>query len=175
MDESIVFYYGRSKITGLLSSEDNDLALLKWAKHSGGYAHHNPQKKHDPSKGGQKYLHRIVMERMIGRPINKNECVDHINGNPSDNRRCNLRLASNPKNRLNTRVRQDNKVGYKGVCFYRNRYWAYINVNNKRYWLGYKFTNPVDAAIAYDKAAIKLHGEFASTNFPKENYDDPIL
>ncbi len=32
------------------------------------------------------------------------------------------------------------------------------------------FGTPVEAAIAYDKAIIKIHGEFALTNFPKENY-----
>jgi len=44
---------------------------------------------------------------------------------------------------------------------------ARISHNGKRIFLGY-FDDLEEAARAYDAAAIKLHGEFATLNFPEE-------
>lgn len=62
--------------------------------------------------------------------------------------------------------------GYKGVTLNkRGKPWlAYIRKDGKVTRLG-NFDCPIDAAKAYDKAAIEMHGEFAKTNFPKETYE----
>ena len=110
-------------------------------------------------------LHRYILGRIEAD-------VDHINGDPTDNRRCNLRFATRTQNNQNMRLRSDNSTGYKGVCCHKKtgKYLAYINANGKRIHLG-SFTNPEEAAEAYDKAAIYYFGEFAKTNEMLGNYD----
>lgn len=91
--------------------------------------------------------------------------VDHINGNRLDNRKSNLRAATNAQNNQNKRSPRNNRSGYKGVswCKERNKWAAQIQVNGRQKNLG-RFDNVEDAIRAYDEAARKLHGEFALTN-----------
>ena len=95
--------------------------------------------------------------------------VDHRNGDSTDNRRSNLRLATLSENNRNMGLSSRNTSGFKGVSYYasRNKYRAYIKLNGNRKHLGY-FETAEDAAEAYDEAARKLHGEFACVNFPRE-------
>jgi hypothetical protein len=113
-----------------------------------------------------KSMHRLILERVLGRPLGRKEEVDHINGNGLDNRRSNLRLASHPENCRNRRpIRRRNasETEYKGV-HRRGRGWrAWITVDRTRHYLGV-FETPRDAAIAYNHAAVALHKEFASLN-----------
>ncbi len=106
------------------------------------------------------------LSRLILKP-GKNRLVDHINGDPADNRRVNMRLARNVDNQGNMRLSKHNKSGYKGVCFVKakQRYKAQISINNKAKHIGY-FDTPEEAARAYDTAARFLFGEFACVNFP---------
>lgn len=106
------------------------------------------------------YLHRFILDA----PPHLQ--VDHINGNGLDNRRANLRLVTVTQNRQCGRSRP-NKTRLKGVCFYKSRqtYQARIVVNGKKICLGY-YKTPLEAALAYDAAAIKPHGEYARLNFP---------
>lgn len=99
-----------------------------------------------------------------------NFVIDHVNRIGLDNRRANLRLATPAQNAANSRKRA-NQTGYKGVCLdkQKKRYRASITANRKKYHLGY-FNSPIDAAIAYDVAAKKLHKQFASPNFPPPRY-----
>ena len=90
------------------------------------------------------------------------EDIDHINGDRSDNRWSNLRLASRSENLMNTTVRSDNSSGYKGVGWAkRERLWrAYINIDGKTQSLGY-FKELDEAIEARKDAEVKYHGEFA--------------
>lgn len=92
--------------------------------------------------------------------------IDHIDQNRTNNRIANLREASRLQNCRNRRKHCDNSSGYKGVNYDKryNKWYAQIHVNKKSVWLGYHATSE-DAANAYDKAAIKYFGEFASLNF----------
>jgi hypothetical protein len=85
--------------------------------------------------------------------------VDHINGNPSDNRLSNLREASRSENGANRTIHSNNKSGFKGVTKHRNKWAACVRMNNKRYRLGV-FDTPELAHKAYLKKAKELHGEY---------------
>jgi hypothetical protein len=106
----------------------------------------------------------ILMHRFILNPAPDMQ-IDHINGDGLDNRRSNLRICTHDQNRLNRKIHKNNKCGYKGVYWApHNKKWrAQIRRDNKRYFLGY-FSDLIEAARAYNNAAIKLHGEFARLN-----------
>ena len=89
--------------------------------------------------------------------------TDHRNGNGLDNRKENLRICDASSNAKNRKLNSDNSTGYKGVTFEFGKYRAIIHNNKKKIHLG-MFSTPVEAALAYDEAANKLHGEFARTN-----------
>ena len=92
------------------------------------------------------------------------ECpIDHINNNPTDNRLCNLRLATTQQNGYNSKRRSDNNTGYKGVKKRRNRFVARIYVNGHRIWLG-TYDTPLEAHEAYMKAAKKYFGQYARSS-----------
>lgn len=114
-------------------------------------------------------LHRLLMENPDG-------VVDHINGNPSDCRRRNLRIATQHDNTKNCSLPKNNTTGYKGVCWdkRRNRFMAHIHPNGVTKFLGY-YDSPIEAAIAYDKAAAFYFGEFARPNFKEGLKDGQIL
>ena len=105
------------------------------------------------------FMHCLIM----GLPPGK---IDHINLDKLDNRRCNLRILETfSQNLMNTPLRNDNTVGFKGVSMRRNKYRATINLNKKQKHLG-DFLIAKDAAHAYDNAARIHFGEFARLNFP---------
>jgi len=96
--------------------------------------------------------------------------VDHINHNGLDNRKANIRPATRSQNNFNRLIikRKGASSKYKGVSWRkrRKRWRARIHVYGEYKFLGY-FKEEIHAAKAYDKAAKKYHGEFASLNFPK--------
>jgi len=90
--------------------------------------------------------------------------VDHVNGNGLDNRRENLRIATNSQNGMNRGKFRNNTSGYKGVVFQGGKWQAQINVLSTRIRKG-GFASAEEAAHAYDEMALKYHGEFAYLNF----------
>jgi hypothetical protein len=106
------------------------------------------------------YMHRVVLRAPDGAQ------VDHANRNTLDNRRENLRLCSDSQNRANTPKYLQATSRYKGVCWEAryNKWRAVIYKDRKRRFLG-NFQDEIDAARAYDKAAVELFGEFACLNF----------
>jgi hypothetical protein len=91
--------------------------------------------------------------------------VDHRDSNGLNNQRENLRAANKSQNGCNRGANQGNKSGLKGVSWAKRDklFRARITLNGKSTQVG-TFKNSIDAAKAYDAAAIKLHGEFAKTN-----------
>ena len=92
--------------------------------------------------------------------------VDHINHNPLDNRRCNIRICTLSENAMGQSKRKDVTASrYKGVTFKKEtgRWDAQIRVEGKKLHLGY-FATEEAAARAYDEAAKKYFGEYALLN-----------
>ena len=90
------------------------------------------------------------------------EMIDHINGNRTDNRLCNLRAATATENVRNRVVRKDSRTGLKGVTFHSGsgKWRARISVNKTKIDLGLH-GSAHDAAEAYQAAAIRHFGEYA--------------
>jgi hypothetical protein len=93
--------------------------------------------------------------------------VDHINRNTLDNRRSNLRLCTASQNRYNQKPRKDSVTGFKGVSFHPDKkvkqWQAKIIVEGRKISLKYHATAE-EAALAYNRAAVIHHGEFARLN-----------
>jgi hypothetical protein len=83
--------------------------------------------------------------------------IDHINGNKSDNRLCNLREVNNSGNAQNIRrPNRRNKSGFLGVIWFQNKWRANITVNKKTIWLG-DYSTPEEAHSAYISAKRAHH------------------
>lgn len=96
---------------------------------------------------------------------------DHINRNPMDNRKCNLRKATNRENCINHSIRKDNSSGVTGVDF-NNRSGKWVarisKEKNKRVvvYNGYSFNDAVKARMDAEK---KYYGEFAPNSYEVTN------
>ena len=80
--------------------------------------------------------------------------IDHINGNPSDNRISNLRDVTAFENQKNRKTNANNQTGISGVSPYRGGWSAIIVVNNKRIWLG-MFQDFFEACCARKSAELE--------------------
>lgn len=102
----------------------------------------------------------VKMHRIIAKAP-KNMHVDHIDGDPLNNRKENLRLVSQAENNRNNKMRGCNTSGYKGVCWHKatQKYIARIGVNGKKVHLGV-FDDAKVAYRAYCQASEKYHGKY---------------
>jgi hypothetical protein len=110
----------------------------------------------------------ILMHRMIMKPP-KGKVVDHIDGNPLNNCRSNLRVCTPPENVRNCAKRRNAASRYKCVGYdkKRGKWFSRFRFKRKHIWLGF-FDEEVEAARAYDLKAVQFFGEFARPNLPEE-------
>lgn len=103
------------------------------------------------------YLHRLLCLCSKNKPH-----VDHINGNPLDCRRINLRPCNRSENLQNQKLRADNATRFKGVGLHSqtNRFRARVKVGGKETYIGL-FDTPEKAAAAAILYRQQLHKEFA--------------
>lgn len=147
----------------VVDAVDGDLALLSWTaqitRHGVVYARRNIYHRHGSRK---QFLHRVILERELGRAIPSNLLTDHKDGNGLNNRRSNLRLATHRQNGANHKPSSNNTSGVTGVHWFKatQKWQAYIQYRNKRRGLGYY--DDFDEAVAVrQRAEAEMFGDFA--------------
>lgn len=157
--------------TGLLRWKDrprnhfsSDIQYRRFKTRFAGEAVGCPTRKEALSVGlyGKRFpVHRVIWEMHNG-PIPAGMVIDHKDMDAMNNVLSNLRLATKSQNAFNVRRSKNNRSGIKGVVFStRDKKWtAQIGFDGKQKHLGSFHTKGL-AAVAYAKAAIRYHGEFA--------------
>lgn len=143
--------------------DDEDFEYLnqwKWLS-SRGYARRSVHIKMDGKKQICRHIH---MHRLIVNAPEGKE-VDHIDGNPLNNQKSNLRVCTREENGKNRRLNKNNTSGFKGAIWVdtpgnQKKWKSQIVVNKKAICLGYFSTNE-EAGNAYLNASKKYFGEFA--------------
>lgn len=145
-------------MSALVSAEDADLCVLRWrvARSSAKRFYAARSIRVGVNKQATLMMHRVIGRR-LGFPENLE--IDHINGDPMDNRRVNLRPATRSQNLANKGPQKTNKLGVKGVCKIGNRFRPQLHVNGKIISLPMCATLE-EAKRVYDDAAKKHYGEF---------------
>lgn len=150
----------------IIDRDDIDLAQFNWSavlQSCGGERKYHASRS-VPKEGG-KYtstgMHRVILSRILNRDLTTRDYVDHINGNPLDNRRANLRLSTPAQNALNRGKNHNTTSPYKGV--YRakgtSKWYAQITKDGKRYQVT-GFSTAEQAFEIYCALGSILHGEF---------------
>lgn len=106
------------------------------------------------------FAHRLAWIYVYGEDIDGHE-IDHINGDKSDNRICNLRISSHQQNMFNMKKKSTNKSGVKGVHFDKrcNKWRAQTSINKKRVHIGL-FNTIESAENAIREFMVANHKEF---------------
>lgn len=107
-------------------------------------------------------MHRMILDAKPG------QLIDHKDGDGLNNTRANLRIATPSNNNQNSKPQKGGSSAYKGVSWFKRykKWQVIITVNGRNKSLGY-FIHEIEAAKAYDEAAIREFGEFARPNFPE--------
>lgn len=96
-----------------------------------------------------------------------NEAVDHIDHNGLNNQRVNLRPSTHAQNTRNKSKKLNSSSQYLGVSWYphkgMNKWRVQIEFEGKNRHVGY-YSSEIDAALAYNRRALELFGEFANLN-----------
>lgn len=149
-------------LVALIDDEDAELISgYSWfARGHGRWFYATAWHRHGPRWQDRRmiHMHRLIMRVWDGRQ------VDHKSGDTLDNRRDNLRVATNENNQAN-RISLVGTSPYKGVSWNKQkRKWrASIYRGGRAIFLGY-FESEMEAALAYDAVARRMDGEFARLN-----------
>jgi len=146
-------YRGGDFLEAIIEATDAPLISKYLWSMSGKNGYPKTSNRKAPKNG---YLHRMIMQPT---PI---EQVDHIDGNPLNCLRTNLRIVTNQQNQMARHVAVA-KLGYKGVHKHGKQYRAQITFNQKLIRLG-SYPTIQKAARAYNQAATALFGEYAVIN-----------
>lgn len=151
----------KGKYFAQVDNEDYDfITQWKWSFHAG-YAVRSEYR----DKKTVIYMHRAIMRH--GGLLDESKQVDHIDSNRLNNQKSNLRNCSISENMKNRTAWARSTSKYLGVSLYIKgntiRWRADISVNHKQNYLG-KFKTEAEAALAYNEAALRYHGEFARLN-----------
>lgn len=147
--------------------DDDDYPIVskyRWSLNSLGYVQTRIKKKHVK-------LHRFIAE-IHHWNAEENE-IDHINRDKKDNRKSNLRVCTHQQNLFN-RIQHYNDATsrYRGVSKKWNGHWRMrVFIDGKTY-CDETYKTEIEAAVAYNKAAIKAHGEYALLNDIPEEYSN---
>ena len=148
------------RVHPLFSDIDSDLRLLTWRLNTYGYAIRSPLKNRlrpDGRRLANQLAHRLVLERMLGRPPSSQELGDHINRNKLDNRRSNLCVVTPLQNSQNRSCSSFRGAHYDSS---RNKWVAKVSVNNRQLYLGRFDTRKEAAEVAAEKRReLGFHGE----------------
>lgn len=107
------------------------------------------------------YLHRLI------KAPGPAELVDHIDGNPLNNRRSNLRIVTPSQNAANL-TETKNQTGFRGVAMYGPRRFRAMLEHHGAVFRGPSRRTAKQAAQDFDMMARGIFGEFASFNFPRQ-------
>lgn len=144
---------------------------FKWYRDDKGYAFNGTE---------NRKMHRVILDLVKYRDSKIK--VDHINGDPLDNRKENLRKCTHAQN-LRNRNFEKGSENFNGISFNKlvKKWETYITVNDERIRLGF-YKDKIEAMAARLEAEIKYYGEYAGNNYAyvrkllEENtYDDEIV
>ena len=144
---------GRSHYALVDSENYSGLNSIYWSLSTKGYAFI------ERGKGKKLFMHRMIMNTPEGMD------TDHIDGNPLNNTRKNLRICTHTENCRNRKIGTNNSSNFKGVSWDKgtDKWRSRIYLNNMAIHLGFH-DDKIHAAKEYNKAAIKYHGDFARLN-----------
>lgn len=151
---------GRSGKFALVDDEDFEtLNKVSWSiRKYDGYAYRSFYKNRVRTNVR---MHRLIMGCVNG----DGKIIDHKDRNPLNNQKSNLRFCTKSENTINAPGRKNSTSKYKGVSFCKmvKKWQVQVTVNCKLVYNDY-FLSEKEAAIAYNEAAKKHHGEFAWLN-----------
>jgi len=147
-------------------SPDDYRHLIQWSWHAAKKGSLTPTyyaERGMRCKGGRAHvgMHQEVIRHM-GLSVPSGHVIDHINNDPLDNRRENLRIVSKSQNQWNRRCDDDSATGIKGVCYdeTNKNYKAAIWKDNKQAWQK-RYPTLNEAVKAVKEMRQDLHGEWA--------------
>ena len=143
---------------GVAVIDAQDVAIVRryrWIRNTSGYAQASDRRREKRTV----LMHRLILGVVDGE-------VDHIDHDPLNNRRSNLRQCTRAQNCQNRAPKRSQRSKFKGVAWdaRRKKWRAQIHVQRRQIGLG-RFTDESEAARAYDRAARVHFGAFAWLNF----------